>query len=342
MRYPAAIAITDTHLSESTIEANLNIFTQVFDLCENLSINTIIHCGDIFTSRKGQSEIVLNTFKNILDEAKIRQLKIIAIPGNHDKTDYTKASSFLNVFEEHPAFRLMSPLGFFVFGSTVLFMLPYYDEKITYSKFLSEIVTTATADKGKVKLLFTHVAIDGVSNNGGVVVEGEVNPDVFDVFDRVFVGHYHNRQIINEKIVYIGSTDSRNFGEDSNKGCAVIYDDGSYEFVNLDFPHHTTIEALVEDIDEEMIDRLAKSAIDLNIKLRIGGVLTEEKKPFVERLKAMGVKIELIREDYKPIDVIQSESLQIAGSDIITLFKQWCKKKKINDKFGETLLRSKL
>src|SRR6218665_2320083 len=135
---PAAIIIADTHLTEFTVEQNISVFSQVFAICDQLQVTDVIHLGDVFTSRKGQLEIVLLTWKRILDMAELKGIKITAIAGNHDKQDYTSESSYLEVFEKHPAFNLIKgAYSMDYVGNMRLHFIPYFDGELTYPKFLT-------------------------------------------------------------------------------------------------------------------------------------------------------------------------------------------------------------
>lgn len=340
---PIAVWITDTHLSENTVEINLSIFGQVFDFCDTNDHRIVMLGGDVFTSRKGQSEIVLNTFKKILDDAHKRNIRLIAIAGNHDKTDYTSPSSFLDPFDGHPALSVINPYGSLHLENGVdVHLLPYYDERLTYVSYLEKIQTNPT----KTNILLTHVAIDGVTDNSGSKVANEIPQSLFDRFDVVFVGHYHNRQIIGSRnhIVYTGSGYPANFGEDSEKGAVLLYDTGEYEFIPLHFPQYATGELLIDDLDQEFINTIKQQVSDdLNIRLKIGGEVNDDNKRFIDQLLEMGVKVNLIKEDYRPMDVIHSESVEITSSDIKTWYHEWVKDRKIdNPEYGEQLLNQVL
>ncbi len=337
---PIAVFITDTHLSESTIEINFNIFTQLFILCEELGINIIYHGGDIFTSRKGQSEIVLNAFKNILDIAAEKKLKIVAIAGNHDKTDYNSQSSYLDAFDGHPAFSVVSPLGATIVGdgNTIIHMLPYYDETLSYFDKLNEL--NEQVDGEHRNILLTHIAIDGVKNNSGSAVENKIFQTLFDKFDLVLVGHYHNRQILGRKknIIYTGSGYQANFGEDAEKGCTIIYDDATEEFFKLEFPEYVTINVLASDIDRTVLSKVKKAKEEGNNKLRfrVVGEVEESKQSLLVELQTLA-KVEVMKEEYKPTDVIHGDSVII--NDIMKEFDDWSTARQIADlAYGREIL----
>lgn len=334
MTKPIALFITDTHLSEHSIETNFSVFEQAINKCLELGINTIFHGGDIFTSRKGQPEIVLNAFKFILDQAATKGINIIAIGGNHDKTDYTSESSYLDAFTSHPALNVMSPYGVIENEGLLIHFLPYYDEDLIYSEYLKLIEFPAQYKH----VLITHVAINGIKNNGGTEVSNELGSDLFSKFDLVLVGHYHNRQILGN-IVYTGSTHQANFGEDEYKGYTLIYSDASYEFGEFNTPKFITMELNAEDVNSGIVKKFKLAENNNRIRLRICGEYPESKQDLLLELQQSGIKVEKVKEDYAPIDVIQSETVQITSNDILHSYDEWAKENKIEkSEYGRKLI----
>jgi len=327
-KYPLALHITDTHLSESTIEVNISVFQQSFQKCNELGINKLFHGGDIFTSRKGQPEVVLNAFKFILDEAEKAGIVIVAIPGNHDRNNNTLEPSYLDPFTSHPALRVMSPYGAMKFSEEhiMVHFLPYYDEDLSYRDYLEQI----ECEPSFYNILITHVAINGVKNNDGTKVKNEIELNAFKNFDLVLVGHYHNRQHFGN-VVYTGSTHQANFGETTEKGATILYSDLSYEFVSFDTPTYTTLEANAAEVDNKLLRVLSNNPQSNHIRLKISGDIDEKTQSIILKLQSLGVKIEKVKEDYQPIDVISGETVQITTNDIIEHYSKWAKENEIED-----------
>jgi exonuclease SbcD len=339
-KQPLALFITDTHLSENSIEVNFSVFEQAVLKCQELGIGQIFHGGDIFISRKGQPEIVLNAFHSILEMLELNNIMMFTIPGNHDKTDYTSSSSYLESFTHHKSFHLFSPYGKLEHDDIIYHFLPYYDEDLSYAEYIKLIECPV----GKINILITHVGIEGILNNHEVEVKNEITPSLFDKFDLVFIGHYHNRQIIADgKIIYTGSTHQATFGEDENKGFTILYDDGSYEFGPFATPSFKTIEITGEQIDKKLLKLIKDDAGNKNrIRLQISGEYEESKNTLVTSLQELGVKVEKIKEDYVAGDVMQSETVQITSNDILESLEAWGEGKEIDLEYGRKLLQKAL
>lgn len=342
MRAPIAIHIADTHLAENTLEINRKIFSQVAQLAEDMGVKTILHNGDIFTSRKGQPQVVAIAFKKILDEYAEKGLKIYAIPGNHDKVDGSSDESFLDVYDGHPAFDVLGAGAVMSHEYTDIIFLPYYDEQLMYGKKLKEVCKLI--DNKRTSILITHVGMDGVRSNGGALIENDVTQNMFDIFTYVLVGHYHDRQVLGsrEHIIYTGSTHQANFGEDDKKGCVIIYDDpiDCLEFIDLDFPKFITVDVVPEDITTSLRDMVKDKQTEANVRLRITGELTEENKGLIVQIQDTGAKVKVEKQEFNPIDTIANQDVTISNKDILSSFDQWGKERKIEDlKYGKKILQ---
>ncbi len=343
MKQAIAVWITDTHLSDDTIEINKSIFAQVFVLCDQLNVKTIIHGGDIFTSRRGQTEAVLLAWKDIIDDAAEQNIKIIAIAGNHDKTNLNSDRSFLHVFDGHPGFKVMEA-GDALLNSVVdLYFLPYYDEALTYPEKLAYV--DGLVEEDKINILCTHVGVDEALTNGGVKLESEIKKDVFKKFNHVLIGHYHDRQILEgEKIIYTGSGYQANFGEDENKGVTVIYDDKeAFEFIQLEFRKYVTVDLLPADLDKQLVTQVTEKQTEANVRIRINGDVPDDKKHLLIDLQNVGAKVKIDKESFAPADIVQNKKLVMSNGDILSIFDEWTRERGIKSTmFGKKILQKML
>lgn len=313
-------------------------------LCDELNVRTIIHGGDIFTSRKGQTQDVLLTWKKILDEAAEQNIKFLAIPGNHDKTNLTKDDSFLHVFHGHSALEVMEAGSALSNNDVDIFFLPYFDEELTYSGKLKEVSQIAAKDR--CNILCTHIGIDEAKTNSGIKLGSGVKKEDFERFTYVLVGHYHDRQVFKDgKIIYTGSAYQANFGEDTNKGVVVIYDDTKdpLEFIELDFTKYVTVDVLPEDLNGDLVLQVNQKQNEANVRIRINGDVTDDKKHFILSMQEAGTKVEVEKESFQPLDILQNKKVVMSDDDIITTFEEWAKERGIKDgKYGKKLLQKEI
>ena len=273
------VVISDTHFTKNNTSTVNNIFVQCLDYCEEIGCKTVIHCGDVFTERVGQGLNVLTAFLNVLDEFQNRGIKMIAISGNHDKTDLDGVESYLDVFAHHPSLQLVREYDSFKINGLNCHFLPYFKENGSYPERLKKVAENA---KDGVNLLFTHIAVNGVSNNDVVGVTDGVKLNLFNKFDGVFVGHYHNRSKVGRKIFYIGSPRPKDFGENDEKGFTILKAKASgfeQEFKRAIFKpfvnHYFELKNYTITSIEDKVRSLAKRLDKEHIKLKFQGTEDE-------------------------------------------------------------------
>jgi len=335
-RIPLAIWITDLHLSLKTMETVKYIFKQVQELCSQMENPTLILGGDIFDSRSGQPQEVLTCFTKILQELEQNNIKTLCIGGNHDKVSYVSEDSYLDAYSGWNQFFLIK--DYFTINVSEhglrFHFIPYFDEKLTYGSYLAQAGTNL--DLTKKNILFTHIAISGVKNNDGSRVENNLTKNSFKDFHRVVVGHYHNRQAF-DNILYTGSAYQANFGEDHQKGCSVVFSDGSIEFLKLDFPEYKTQKFTINEflsLDEET----DFNTEGMNLRLKIQGKPDFEQSKKIQRLEQRGIKIEC---EYEVVTQLGVEDVKssFTDKDIEEYFEEWCALEDIQDKqYGLDLL----
>lgn len=319
------IWITDIHLSEKSRKIVRWIWEQTLDECRKLNCQTLVLGGDIFTSRSGQSQEILKDFEEMLDEAAENSIHVIAIPGNHDKTDYTSTDSFLIPFKTHPCFSLVDEYDSLERDNVKYHLIPFFDEKLSYGTYLNRAVENK--DSKKKNYLLTHVAIDGARNNDGSKVEGSLN--ISNLFDLIIVGHYHDRQWAAENVLYTGSPYQANYGEDTHKGIFVFYKDGAYEPVQLTFPKYIVINATRSafvDHDRDFANEVkaAREGDRNNVKIIIE---TNDELPseIIKEWRESGVKIEKKRVSDKKTAESATEIIEFNPSELVKHFELWGK-----------------
>ena len=132
------------------------------------------------------------------------------------------------------------------------FFIPYFGDE----KWLEEFESVKD-EITKNSILITHMGFDGVVNNDGSRVSSVIKPSMFQEFSKVFIGHYHNASKLAKNVIYTGSAYQNDFGERiEDKGCTLIYDDGSYKSLPLKFPKY--IKEVIDVNDAERIRELTE------------------------------------------------------------------------------------
>ena len=320
--------LTDTHLKKDNFDLNYNIFKQACELCVERRINMIIHVGDIFTVRTGLTLEVLLGFVEIMNMIKSYGIDILAIAGNHDKSNLSDRSSFLDVFESW-GLEVCHSETEIRFGKNVINFLPYFPEDTVYLQKLNIINENAEINK-RPRILVTHASINGVKNNDGSKVDNELKTNLFKHFELVFVGHYHNRSKVSKNIHYIGSAMPQNFGEDNDKGFVILKEDLTFHTYKPNFPHYYTFEFDADDEnfkkDIEVSYKEHKDSKD-HIRFKISGSQENlekfDKSKFLE--SGIIVLIENVHIIRNSESVSSSGKIKQTNGDLLKYFVEYCK-----------------
>lgn len=334
MKQPLAIISTDWHIKADNKESILSIAEQEIQLAQNCGVGTIIWLGDIFDSRMSQSQELLTLMDSILNMYYLAGLTVHCIPGNHDKTDYGDDKSFLTVFKYHPNFHLHEELDMFVLGQYKFWLMPFYRQDVYLEKF--EMCTPL----GRC-VLFSHTAIQGSINNDGSKVESSIKASLFKGFEKVFLGHYHNRQQPAKNIFHLPSVQQNNFGEDEDKGFTVLYDDLSFDLVKSVFKPYKEIVVDARTVTSEELVELSKSSVDgVNLRLTFTGDKQAVKKIDRKKFTAVGISVQVKYDDVNVDEVDEHQNIiAMTGTSIAEKFEEFCKEKGYDYIKGYELLK---
>ena len=340
------VLVNDIHLNKDNGELVKNIMNQVISLCLERKIKNIFCGGDVFTNRSGQPLSCLTTWSEILREIEKAGLNFEAIPGNHDKTDDDDERSYLDVYQK--SMNVHRRGEYKVFSGVVVAFIPYFqDEKWLeeYDRICQEILESE--DEDCVKILITHSGFDGVMNNDGSKVESLIKPSMFKGWDKVLIGHYHNASKLAENVIYTGSAYQNNYGETlTDKGCTIIYDDGSVEFVPLKFPKY--IKEIIDVNDNETLRNLIDKydGEDYNhIRFVFRGSKVDASKVDKETLSRLGIdtKFEAEETGANIMAAEETGTISFDRKSIVKDFVKFCSENGIREKrlqYGLKLIKS--
>ena len=286
-----ALLINDIHLSkDNTVDFNKN-WDEALSVCEQHGIEFLVIGGDLWQSRSGQTLNVLMTARAAILRAIKAGLKVIIESGNHDKVDPESVFSYNHIFSHLKNVRVVDETyGLQVSEDVILWLISYFPENGSFIEKLNEV--TDMMKPTDTNILYCHEGINGVISNNS---DKELSTKVFAAFDKVLVGHYHDRAILdNGRIEYIGASRQHNFGEDEEKGYTIVYTDGSTQFIkNQTNTRYTTIVIPLDEIDntkQQITDAGEDTKIRLQIECDQDRVATIDKQSLI----ALGVtKIEI-------------------------------------------------
>tara|TARA_R110000787_G_scaffold43917_2_gene107585 strand:+ start:187 stop:1206 length:1020 start_codon:yes stop_codon:yes gene_type:complete len=333
MKKPIAIIFNDVHLKNGNEEEVLVAFRYMVEKAKELGIKRTIFAGDLFDSRTMQRLKVLQTFDIMLDELHQAGMTVDLISGNHDKTIYASYDSFLESYRYHPGVSYYR-------GITEL---EYSGVKFTYLPFFSDDMLIPMLEESKGgDVLISHFEMAGSTNLGRTSEKTSINQKLLSKWKKVYLGHYHNWHEISKDIVHLPSFVQANFGEDSNKGFTVLYDDLSYELIQGRFKHFTKV---VIDLNKDgiiHIKSLIKQHKNSEDAVRFEFIGEDSKLKALDKsiFKDTGINVTIKYESkYETEDVETPKIIEHYDKEQVRdSFKDFCDKKNLKHEEGLELL----
>lgn len=244
------LIFSDIHIhkhkqSQDRLEDCIAVLNWVCDTAHARDINNVLFCGDLFQDRQ---KIDVYTYQRTFEVFnKHADLNFYLLLGNHDLwfADKWEVSSVLPLKAFEQVKVINSPCSTEIGGRTFDW-LPFVKNPVK--------AVDAYFPERKGHVLFAHVAVDGCQLNSSghisdVSVEYEadmvkVKPDLFDGWERVFLGHYHKAQKISDKVEYVGSPLQLNFSEAYQDKHIVVLDTETLAteyIVNSFSPQHLVV-----------------------------------------------------------------------------------------------------
>ena len=344
MKKEEYLILTDSHAKRGELDEFILNWQEAINICRKRVIRKILFAGDIVYNTSSQTLDVLLAIKQVLDLAKRNKIYVYCIYGNHDMPNREVESSYLHLFEGQKTFQVGSHL---IFDATedVSFKLQMVSYYLEGNNFL-DIYDTVERNMSKTKknILILHEGI-----NGGLSANNDSNKELpakmFDSFDLVLCGHYHNRvHIPGTDVYYIGSSRQMSFGEDEEKGYTILYNDGSIEFVkNKANKKFKTIEVNFKELNQNTEEDISEM-VDEGYKVRLVIHCEKNEVNLVNKaayLKAGASKV-VIKADEASVQVKadQSAFTKYDKSGIIESYNSFCESKDIDPSFGEKYIKT--
>lgn len=222
MKKPLAIIFNDIHLKPENEEAVLESIIHMLKYAKVNKIKNLIFAGDLFHSRSFQRESTLQACDKILGLCHMANCTLYLFPGNHDKTIYEGYDSFLDPFRFYPSVIFNKEAVDIEIDGKKITLLPFFSDNM---------LIPMIEDHEGGDVLISHFEMSGSTNLGRVSEKSSITRTMLKKWKKTYLGHYHNTHEITKNIIHLPSLRQNDFGEDSNKGFSVLYDDLSYEII---------------------------------------------------------------------------------------------------------------
>lgn len=327
--YDCALCVNDLHISKDNISDFQKNWDEALQICEERGINQILIGGDLFQSRVGQSLPVLMAVYQSFEKADALGIDITLAEGNHDKIDQEAFVGYGHVFGKHQNVYVVDDYTAIDFEGVTVYLMSYFPENGSFSDKLKLVVDTLTDES--FNILYCHEGI-----NGGLAQPNgkEVPSNIFEAFDKVLVGHYHDRnKIVGANIEYIGASRQHNFGENPDKGYTIIRSDGSTEFIQnqVNTRYYTLVASSVEEA-KTMIAEATQKDKKARIKLRISCASDVASTVDKEALLELGAtKVEVIAETADSFAKVADFDAKYDKAGLKEEYSRFCKQKEISN-----------
>lgn len=329
------LLLNDLHVSKDNIPEFTANWQEALSICRQRNIPQIALGGDLFLSRTAQTLEVLLAVRAALLAAAEAGVHVNLAEGNHDLVDQEAILGYCHVFDQHPNVTVVDDFLTITdpAWNFVLHMMSYFPENGSFTGRLKALCA-GSLEADKHNYLYIHEGIRGALAQPS---ETELPAALFGDFDRVFVGHYHNRTLIKgTAIEYIGSSRQHNFGEDEQKGYTALYTDGRHEFIqNKANIRYRVIDVSAEKADIHLADMLDETRTEgrCRIKVRVHGDQARLSAVDKKRLYEAGAaKVEFVTPEVETIETPEEGVLEKFDSRRIRAsYEDFCSRKQVED-----------
>lgn len=305
------LIFSDIHIhphkkSTERLEDCIRVLDWVFDCAISRKINNIIFLGDLFHDRQKIDVLTYQKTFEVLEKYLCNNdLNLFLLLGNHDLWHYQKLDiSSVNPLRKLPGIKVINKPSVLEISNNFHFaFLPYTHNPI---EDLLEIEKewNVKINNGQKRILGGHISVDGALWNvkykttADVTVEHDgdmvrVGPDIFKSWDKVFLGHYHAEQKLNDVVEYVGSPLQLSFGEAFQTKHIIEFDSDNFQsnyIENTFSPKHFIIKE----------DEIEKYSLEGNfVRLEVDDIanrqMNEVRQNLIEKSKVSSLEIKQIQ-----------------------------------------------
>ena len=298
--------ITDTHYGARKGSDHLHNYFEMFyrdvffPSLEKYQVDTVIHMGDIFDSRKSIDLKSLEWSKKVVFEP-LKKYNVYAIVGNHDC--YYKDTNYVNspelLLRAYPNIKLYSKATEIKIDKLKILMLPWIN-----SENFDE--TKKLIDGCDSKIVMGHLEINGFRATRGHMMENGMDTSVFDKFDRVYSGHFHTRST-DGKIYYLGNPYEMYWNDVNDTRGFHIFDTNTLELTPINNPYKLFYNVYYDDTNYKLFNTSIYKNKIVKVIVRKKTNIKEFEK-FIDKLYASGVQDLKIIENF---EIQESEEFDI-------------------------------
>jgi DNA repair exonuclease SbcCD nuclease subunit len=327
--------ISDTHWGAKKGSKHLHDYFELFyknvffPALEEHGVETVIHMGDAFDSRKSIDYQSLEWAKRVVFDP-LKKYDVHMIVGNHDC--YYKNTNNVNspalLLKDYPNIKTYSsPTNTKVCGIDMTF-IPWicsenYDE------------TLKVIQKSRAKIAMGHLELKGFRVNKHLVMEDHgLEANLFSNFTKVFSGHYHTRSD-NGTVFYLGNPYEMYWTDVNDTRGFHIFDTETLEHTPINNPYKLFYNIYYEDTPHQMFDATEYQNKIVKVIVRKKSNIKSFEK-FIDKLYSIGVQELKIIENF---EIQENEEFDISEDEnTITILNRYIDESEFN--FDKSTIKS--
>ena len=290
--------ISDTHYGAKKGSKHLHDYFELFyknvffPALEEHGIETVIHMGDAFDSRKSIDYQSLEWAKRVVFDP-LKKYDVHMIVGNHDC--YYKNTNNVNspalLLKDYPNIKTYSSPTNTKVGGIDMTFIPWicsenYDE------------TLKVIQKSKAKVALGHLELKGFRVNKHLVMEEHgLEANLFSNFTKVFSGHYHTRSD-NGTVFYLGNPYEMYWTDVNDTRGFHIFDTETLEHTPINNPYKLFYNIYYEDTPHQTFDASEYSNKIVKVIVRKKSKQKDFEK-FIDKLYKIGIQDLKIVENFE-------------------------------------------
>ena len=302
--------ITDTHYGARKGSKFLHDYFELFyknvffPALKEHGVETVIHMGDAFDSRKSIDYQSLEWAKRVVFEP-LKEYDVHMIIGNHDTyykntNDVNSPDLLLQIYSNVKTYSKATEVN--IGGLDILF-LPWINQE-------NENETYELIKKTNCKVAMGHLELQGFRVNRQIVMEHGTDGKLFENFTRVYSGHYHTRSD-DGKVFYLGNPYEMYWTDVNDPRGFHIFDTETLEHTTIDNPYKLFYNIYYEDTNYKLFN--ASEFKDKIVKV----IVRKKSKPkdfekFIDKIHSAGVQELKIVENFA---VQESEDFEISEEE---------------------------
>jgi len=302
--------ITDTHYGARKGSKFLHDYFEkfyddvFFPTLEAEGINTVIHMGDAFDSRKSIDYQSLEWAKRVVFD-RLKKYDVHMIVGNHDC--YYKNTNNVNspelLLQTYSNIKTYSKVTEVTIHNLNVLFIPW----INAENFEDTINAIKISNS---KCTMGHLELNGFRAHRGHIMEEGMDGKLFEKFDRVFSGHYHTRSD-DGRIFYLGNPYEMFWNDVNDTRGFTIFDTETLTHTPVNNPYKLFYNIYYEDTNHKLFNTTEYKNKIVKVIVRKKSKPKEFEK-FIDKLYSAGVHDLKIIENF---EIKESEEFEISEDE---------------------------